>query len=83
MADPRRATSSARLAMTLAAVAGTLGGWLALAMRDAPPAPATDTADVERQVPPVPALPTLEPVPTSLAPESRRPKPIATTRSSR
>ena len=69
MADRR---DEAAYAMTLAAIAATLGGWVAIALADeTPPRPPEHRATVE-----------LAPMPT-LARGPRAPAPIATTRSSR
>lgn len=74
MADPRAASAPARLAVTVAAVAATIGGSLVIAAGDAGDASTTGGAGT------LPPLPSLEPS----APVVPRPRaPIATTRSSR
>jgi len=81
MAEPRRAGVAARLMVSIAAVAGTLGGWVVLAARDEVVA-----------IPAEQAAPSLAPLPTlatprvqTAPPPSPRPRraPVATTRSSR
>jgi hypothetical protein len=79
MAEPR-ASGVARLAMTFAAIAATLGGWLAMASGE--PAPATSSAHVGAELPSLPPIPSVE-QPTVTAPAARWPTPIATTRASR
>jgi hypothetical protein len=67
--------------MSLAAIAGTVGGWLAMEVAAAPP------ADAALEVAGLEPLPALEPVVRELPPEPaaqpRRPRALATTRSSR
>ena len=77
MADGRSSASPERWVLSVVAIAATVCGWLAMAVRDAPKArPEADVASL----PPIPSLePTAEAPPTPL----RRPAPIATTRSSR
>lgn len=81
MAEPK--PTSARLLVSIAAVTATLGGALALAVRDAPTAAETPTHDMTTlDVPtlaPLPTLPTLAPARAAPA----RPTPVARTRSSR
>ena len=78
-ADPRRSTATARFAMTLAAIAATLGGWLAMArVEQATPTASGAEAGSAR----LPPLPSLEPRADTTRP-ARRPVPIATTRASR
>ena len=81
MAEPRRAGLAARLTVSIAAVVGTLGGWVVLAARDEVVA-----------IPDEQATPLLAPLPTIAAPRSVAPAvpspaprraAVATTRSSR
>ena len=81
MADPRNAASSARLLVSVAALATTLGGSLALAICAPQPAEALGV-----DAPLLAPLPTLEPVsgqPDPIEVPTRRPNPITVTRSSR
>jgi len=80
MGKPGSVATAWAWAMSLAAVAGTLGGWLAMEVASAPPVePALEVAGLA-------PLPTLEPAVRVLPPEPsapRRPRALATTRSSR
>lgn len=68
-----------KLVLSVAALAATLGGWLAMTVHDAP-----DTGPSGLDAPSLAPLPTLEPRATDVAPApARRPVPVATTRSSR
>jgi len=81
MADPRNAPSSARILVSVAALATTLGGSLALAIYDPQPVEALGVG-----TPRLAPLPTLEPVLGQLDPievPARGPNPIAVSRSSR
>ena len=81
MAEPRNAAASARLLVSVAALATTLGGALAIAIYAPQPA---ETLGVD--TPLLAPLPTLEPVsgqPVPVEVPAPRPNPIAVTRSSR
>jgi hypothetical protein len=79
MAEKRSPASSTRSIVSVAALAATLGGWLAMTVHDAPQAGSS-----ELDAPALPPLPTLEPRASEVAPlPARRPVPVATTRSSR
>jgi hypothetical protein len=95
MAEVRRPAAAGRLAVSVLAVASTLGGAFAMVARDAP------KEDASQAAPPLAPLPTLVPpagparpasvrpaspdpgAPAVAAPRPRRPAPLATTRSSR
>lgn len=78
MADARTATASARLVVSVAAVATTLGGSAAMVVYENP---RSSVANLD--VPALPPLPTLEPALDAPPAPARRPMPMATTRSSR
>jgi len=81
MADPRNPASSARLLVSVAALATTLGGSLALSLYAPEPA---EVLGVD--TPLLGPLPVLEPAsgqPEPIEAPARRPNPIAVTRSSR
>lgn len=81
MAEPRRAGLAARFMVSIAAVVGTLGGWVVLAARDEVVA-----IPAEEATPLLAPLPTIT-APRSLGPAAPSPAPrrvaVATTRSSR
>ena len=76
MAEPHGA---GRLVLSIAAVAATLGGWFAIAVREAPVAAAPEPGATAFLAP----IPTLEPARETPPSPARRPVPVATTRSSR
>ena len=78
MAEPRKAGAPPRLVVTVAVVAATLGGAIAIAADDAP-------AEVPSalEAPSLAPLPALEPLSAEPRRPFRRPIPLATTRSSR
>ena len=76
MAEPRGA---GRTLLSVAAIAATLGGWFAIALRDAPTAAAPELTAPTLLSP----IPTLEPAREAPFTPARRPVPVATTRSSR
>jgi hypothetical protein len=73
MADPRASSGLARAVLTLAALAATLGGWLAMAAGDRTP-----TVSGIQAIP-LPPIPDLEPG-IAAAPLPARPRPAAITR---
>lgn len=77
MADARKAAASARFLLSVAAVATTIGGSVAMATYDG-----RRESVSALEAPSLPPLPTLEPS-SEAPPLKRRPVPIATTRSSR
>jgi len=81
MGKPRAVASAWASAMSLVAIAGTLGGWRAMEVAGAPP------VEPPPGVAALAPLPTLEPAVRELPPEPaqppRRPRALATTRSSR
>jgi hypothetical protein len=77
MADARSTAGSARFLVSVAAVATTIGGSLAMAVHDGRPEPISAL-----EAPSLAPIPTLEPT-SEAPPPVRRPVPIATTRSSR
>ncbi|HEX7603123.1 MAG TPA: hypothetical protein VF316_16010 [Polyangiaceae bacterium] len=79
MAEKQGPAGSSKLVVSIAAIAATLGGWLAMAVHDAPVASSSGL-----DAPSLAPLPTLEPRASEVAPvPARRPVPMATTRSSR
>jgi hypothetical protein len=81
MADPGNAASSARLLVSVAALATTLGGSLALAIHD--PQPAESLGVDTPLLAPLPTLESVSGLPDPIEVPARRPNPIAVTRSSR